>query len=83
MSLLNTITELSGKAQASKNRVEILLDKLDGSDDGDTLATVLRTPSVTSATITKALRKEYGTDSVTDSSVDAWRRKNNAEVNGL
>lgn len=83
MALSDTLSELARKSVATRNRVDILLDSLAGSDDGDTLTQVLGNPAITSATITRALRVEYGQSVVTDSSVDAWRRKNAAEVNGL
>lgn len=83
MALSDTLSELARKSVATRNRVDILLDSLAGSDDGDTLTQVLGNLSITSATITRALRVEYGQTVVTDSSVDAWRRKNSAEINGL
>ena len=35
------------------------------------------------STLTQAIRKEYGTATVTEHSVGDWRRQNLAEVNGL
>lgn len=83
MALQDRLAELAGKGPATKNRVDILLDELAGSDDGETLTAALNTPKITAASLTRALRTEYGQTVVTDTSVDAWRRKNLAEVNGL
>jgi hypothetical protein len=87
MALQDTLTELTGKGPAAKNRVELLLDKLaaESPDDFKTLSIALRTPAsqLPHHVITKALRKEYGTATVTDYSVGEWRRRHVAEVTGL
>lgn len=85
MALQDTLSELVGKAPATKNRVDLLLSKLEaaGSDDHDTLLAALRDKGLRPATLTKAIRKEYGIATVTDTSVAHWRAKNLAEVNGL
>lgn len=83
MALLDSITHFTGKAPAAKNRIDMLLDTLDGTPDGETLAGALRNPNIRPSALTNALRTEYGKDAVTDHSVGDWRRKNIAEVNGL
>lgn len=83
MALSDTLVQFTAKAPAAKNRVDILLDKLVGTDDFPVLSAALRNRLVRGADLTKALRKEYGNDAVTDNSVGEWRRKNLAEVDGL
>ena len=83
MALSDTLTHFAGKAPAPKNRIDILLDKLAETPDGQTLAFALRDPNVRQSTLTNALRKEYGEGAVTDHSVGEWRRKNIREVDGL
>lgn len=82
MALSDTLLGFTKSAPAPKNRVEILLDKLEG-DDLETLQSALRNPAVNGSALTKALRKEFGTDAVTDHSVGEWRRRNPAELTGL
>lgn len=85
MALSDTLSELAGTGPATRNRVSILLDKLkaDGSDDYSILVDALDNKSLRSATLTKALRKEYGHDIVKDSSVTEYRRVRNIQVTGL
>jgi hypothetical protein len=85
MSLSETLLDLAGKAPASKNRVELLLGKLkvEAPDDYATLGAALQDLSLRPVVLTKAIRREYGVDTVTDTSVSHWRRKNLAEVDGL
>lgn len=83
MSFAESLISVSQSAVATRNRVDILLDKLDGTEDGDTLKAVLLNTSIRSATITQALKKEYGPGTVKDGSVAEWRRKNLAELTGL
>lgn len=85
MALQDTINDVAGKGPAVKNRVDILLDTLlqDKPEDFTTLKAALRDPSVRAVTLTKALRAEYGHETVNDTSVSHWRTKNLREVNGL
>lgn len=85
MSLSTTIAEISGKSVAPRNRVDILLAKWEGTEDGETLLDALNNPDITSAALTKALRRETHTHSVVkDTCVAEWRRRNaSTEVNGL
>lgn len=84
MALSDHITELTQNSVAPKNRVDILLDKWEGTPDGETLLAALHNPDISSAALTKALRRETKTQSVVmDNSVAAWRRKNLVEVTGL
>jgi hypothetical protein len=86
MALQDTLTHISGKAPATKNRVDLLLDKLrdEKPDDYKTLYAALRDLNVRPATLTMSLRVEYKDhDVVTDTSVSHWRSKNLREVNGL
>lgn len=83
MSLLDSLQEFTASAPATKNRVEILLDRLAGTEDLPTLSTALRNPAISGSTLTKALRKEYGHTVVTDNSVGEWRRRNLSELTGL
>ena len=85
MALSDSLAELAGTGPATKNRVTILLDRLkeEGSDDFTILLDALGNPSLRSATLTKALRKEYGHDIVKDSSVTEYRRSRNSQVTGL
>jgi hypothetical protein len=84
MALEQTLLSFTSSAPATKNRVEILLDRLAGTEDFPVLSAALRNPAaIRGAALTKALRKEYGDDVVKDFSVDDWRRKNLAEVTGL
>lgn len=83
MSLSSTLSDITSKAPAPRNRVDILLDKLEG-EDLETLQAALRNPSVSSASLTKAIRIEYhDLDVVKDSCVDRWRRKHLTDVDGL
>ena len=81
MALSDTLLGFTKSAPAPKNRVEILLDTLDG-DDLQTLQSALRNPAVNGSALTKALRKEYGHTVVTDHSVGEWRRRNSTELLG-
>jgi hypothetical protein len=85
MALASTLNELAGTGPARQNRVATLLDKLkeDKSDDYTILLDALGNRHVTAATLTRALRKEYGHDIVKDSSVTEYRRSHSSEINGL
>ena len=84
MALSDSITAVTQNSIAPKNRVDILLDKWEGTPDGETLLAALHNPDISSAALTRALRRETKVNSVVkDNSVDAWRRKNLTEVNGL
>lgn len=83
MSLSDTLTELAGTGPATRSRIDTLLDKLTGTPDFEVLSNALRNKAVSAATLTKALRKEYGRDAVKDSTVAEWRRRNLSEVTGL
>jgi len=85
LALSDTISELSDAAVASKNRVDILLAKWEGTPNGETLMDSLLNEDISSAVLTRAIRQETHTHSVLkDNSVAEWRRKHNArEVNGL
>lgn len=86
MALQDTLAELSSKGPAVKNRVDILLEKLkvEAPEDYRTLTFALRDKNLRAAALTKAIRQEYGIDTVKDQSVSEWRRKSTpAEVNGL
>jgi hypothetical protein len=85
MALQDSLDELAGKSPARKNRVDLLLEKLkaEAPDDYRTLTVALHDKNLRPVVLTAAIRKEYGTATVTDTSVSHWRSKNNAEVNGL
>lgn len=82
MALQDTLKEVTNDAR--KCRIERLLATVD-SEDALTLGQALTNPFVKPVTLTKALRKEYGHDAVTDHSVSDWRRKHSTsmEVTGL
>jgi len=80
MSLKDSLDAVT--APVSKNRVDLLLDTLDG-DDLATLNSALRNSDIRPFMLTTALRKEYGQEAVTDKSVADWRRRNLAEITGL
>lgn len=84
MALSDTLNELAGSGPATRNRVNLLLDKLkeEGSDDYTILLAALD-GGVRASVLTKALRKEYGHDIVKDSSVAEYRRSRNSQVTGL
>ena len=85
MALSDTLSEITGNSVAIKNRVDILLEKWAGTEDGETLLAALHNPDISSAALTKALRRETKAhDVVKESSVADWRRKNApAELTGL
>ena len=85
MALSDTLSDLAGTGPARQNRVITLLDKLkeEQSDDYTILLDALGNRLVPAATLTKALRKEYGHDIVKDSSVTEYRRSHNVSVSGL
>lgn len=85
MALSDSILAITGSSVAPKNRVDILLEKWEGTEDGETLLAALNNPGITSAALTRAIRQEcHARDVVKDSSVDAWRRANTGtEVTGL
>lgn len=84
MALIDSVNELMGSGPAKENRVKLLLKRLEGTEDQDTLVRLLRDASVTSAFITRVLRKEYGDDVVTNLSVASYRRDHlPREVSGL
>lgn len=82
MSLHDTLLDCINLAPAPKNRVEALMDTLEG-EDLETLYVALRQTAVRAAALTKALRREYGHDVVKDNSVAEWRRKHLTNVTGL
>lgn len=76
MSLENTLTLITGKSVAPKNRVDILLEKWEGTEDGETLLAALHNMEISSAALTKALRQEcHARDVVKEGSVAEWRRR--------
>jgi hypothetical protein len=83
MALLDTLNMHTGKGPAITNRVKILLEKLADSEDHATLLAALHDSSIRNAALTKALRAEYGSNAVTDSSVREYRVKHMAQVDGL
>lgn len=86
MSLLDSLVgEVSKKTPAAKNRVAILLDKLQGTEDYDVLVSALNDPAKFShAALTRALEAEYGEGAVKKSSVREYRLNNSPRtVNGL
>ena len=85
MALSDTLSDLAGTGPARQNRVITLLDKLkeEQSDDYTILLDALGNAGLRSATLTVALRKEYGHEVVKDSSVVEYRRSRRSEVTGL
>lgn len=85
MALVDTLSDITGKSVARKNRVDILLKEWEGTEDGETLLAALNNEDIPSAALTRAIRQETKTHSVVkDSSVAEWRRKNAAqEIDGL
>lgn len=85
MALSDTLSELTGNSPATKNRVDLLLEKLldESPEDFTTLTLALQDKSIRPVVLTKAIRKEYGIATVTDTSVSHWRTKNLREVTGL
>ena len=86
MALSDTVQELIGTGVAKENRVKLLLNRLaaESPEDRETLVRLLRDASVTSAFITRVLRKEYGDDVVATLSVASYRRDHlPREVDGL
>lgn len=85
MALSDTLSDITGNSVARKNRVDILLEQWEGTEDGETLLAALRDENISSAALTKALRSETKTHSVVkDNSVSEWRRRNaSLEVTGL
>lgn len=81
MALLDTLNEISNAAP--KCRIERLLSTLGTDEDALTLREALINKAVKPVVLTKALRREYGHDAVTDHSVSDWRRRNLVEVTGL
>jgi hypothetical protein len=79
MSLKDSLDAVT--APVSKNRVDLLLDTLEG-EDLATLNSALRNGDIRPFMLTKALRKEYGHAVVTDHSVGEWRRRNSTELLG-
>ena len=84
MSLLDNLAAESGKSNAApKNRVSILLDNLQGTEDHPVLVKALRDKSMTNAVLTRALRAEYGDDVVKPGSVREFRVNLLRTVDGL
>lgn len=85
MALAQTLSELAGTGPAPRSRVSILLDRLHAENltDYETLLKALANKAISGATLTKALRAEYGQGIVTDSSVGDFRRTHTAELTGL
>jgi|GEM_PF-6555112 hypothetical protein len=85
MALSDSIAELSGNSPASKNRVDILLEEWEGTQNGEELRAALLDENVRAAVLTAAIRRETKTHSVLkDGSVAEWRRKNaSREIDGL
>ncbi|WP_346927344.1 hypothetical protein [uncultured Arthrobacter sp.] len=86
MALADSVTHFAGKAPATKNRVDLLIDRLgaEKSPDLPILLSALRDGSLRPSALTNALRKEYGHDAVKDTSVSLWRRQHLVtDVNGL
>lgn len=84
MSLLDNLVAESGKSIAApKNRVSILLDDLQGTEDHSVLVKALRDNTMTNAVLTRALRAEYGDDVVKPGSVREFRVNLLRTVDGL
>lgn len=86
MALSDTLSELAGTGPAPRNRVLGLLDTLQAEkhDDYSILVDALDNKNISSAKLTKALRKEYGHDIVKDNSVAEYRRTHGrVELRGL
>lgn len=83
MALLDTLNLHTGKGPATANRVQLLLERLHGTEDHTVLHTALADPTIRHAALTKALRTEYGQDVVTNTSVRDWRQSHPAQVDGL
>lgn len=84
MALSDTLAAMTRTSPAGSNRVDVLLDKLAGTDDERVLRSALANPLITATAITKALWAEYGKDVVKEKTVAEWRRNNApVEVSGL
>ena len=85
MALVDALNELAGTGPAQRNRVAILLDRLDSENPGDAAALreALRNKTVRHAAITAALKSEYGHRIVTDTSVREYRINMDRQVTGL
>lgn len=85
MALSETIAKFTDSAVAPKNRVDILLEKWEGTEDGETLLAALQNEDIPSAALTRAIRQETHTHGVLkDNSVAEWRRRNAPkEIDGL
>lgn len=83
MALSDALAEITPRSIATKNRVDILLEQLEGSEDHGVLLDALHNSRISSAALTRALLKEYGPQAVKELSVATWRRNNSADVNGL
>jgi hypothetical protein len=86
MALIDTLNAVTANAPATRNRVDILLDKLhlEKPDDYVTLNAALRNTEISASALTTSIRREYkDVDVVKDHSVSRWRAKNPTDVNGL
>jgi hypothetical protein len=85
MALQDTLSGFTKKSPAAQNRIAALLLKLskEAPEDYDTLEAALRNSSVRPVALTRALKQEYGSDVVTDSSVSDWRSRHFSELTGL
>ena len=84
MSLLDNILGEAGKNKvAAKNRVALILDAIEGTEDHATLVTVLADKRYTNAVLTRALRTEYGENAVKSGSVREYRNNHLHTVDGL
>lgn len=85
MALSDAIATISAQSVAPKNRVDLLLEKWEGTEDGEVLLAALKNKNITSASLTRAIRQEcHAHDVLKDKSVEDWRRANlDVELTGL
>lgn len=84
MALSDALNKHTAGSVPKGNRVSLLLDRLlhENTEDHAALLSALTDPNIRHATITAALREEYGHDVVNSTSVREYRIKF-SHVNGL
>lgn len=72
------LNEDNQKAVAPKNRVELLLDRLEQDDpeDYEALINALKDTTVSNASITRTIKRVWGEDTVKETSVRSYRTQN-------
>lgn len=77
MALAAVLAETKKTAKPKGSKIDVLLERLkaESKEDHDTLLAALNDPEIRDATLTKAVKTEYGADVLSNTSVREYRMK--------